>query len=43
MTLTGAATIHTDGHGAAAITDLMHSFGPGVSVNGHNGESSEAG
>ena len=28
----------TGGHGAAAITDLMHSFGPGVSCNGHSGE-----
>lgn len=28
----------TGGHGAAAITDLMHSFGPGVSCNGHTGD-----
>ena len=28
----------TGGHGAAAITDLMHSFGPGVSCNGHSGD-----
>jgi|SRR6187551_571145 hypothetical protein len=28
----------TGGHGAAAITDVMHSFGPGVSCNGHTGD-----
>jgi hypothetical protein len=28
----------TGGHGAAAITDLMHAFGPGVSCNGHTGD-----
>lgn len=28
----------TGGHGAAAITDLMHAFGPGVSCNGHDGD-----
>jgi len=28
----------TGGHGAAAITDLMHSFGPGVSCNGNSGD-----
>jgi hypothetical protein len=33
----------TGGHGAAAITDAMHAFGPGVSCNGHSGDFSEAG
>ncbi len=26
----------TGGHGAAAITDDMHAFGPGASCNGHD-------
>jgi len=33
----------TGGHGAAAITDLMHSFGPGVSCNGHTGDFASGG
>ena len=33
----------TGGHGAAAITDLMHSFGPGVSCNGNSGEFASGG
>jgi hypothetical protein len=32
----------TGGHGAAAITDAMHAFGPGVSCNGHTGEAGGA-
>jgi len=33
----------TGGHGAAAITDLMHSFGPGVSCNGNSGDFASGG
>lgn len=33
--------VRKGGHGKAAITDLMHSFGPGVSCNGHSGDFSE--
>ena len=33
----------TGGHGAAAITDAMHEFGPGVSCNGNTGEGTDAG
>ena len=33
----------TGGHGAAAITDAMHAFGPGVSCNGNSGEGTDAG
>jgi hypothetical protein len=31
----GAKELLGDGHGASAITDVMHEEGPGANCNGH--------